>query len=253
MRLPFKTRVVIVELFQQYFPKGKLYLFGSRADPHSRGGDIDLLCEAEGNIQELLDSRTAFLTALQKKIGEQKIDFVLYRPNKKTNAEIAEIAKKTGVRIDMNNNIEAYLKTAEQHNKRFTWAINQMQKFMPLTAEKFEALTDEELAALEMFASRFGKLQNVLGVKILPAILELTQEPGEYPTFIDKLNRLEKMGAIPSADVWTEFRETRNQFTHDYPDDPELNANLINKAFDQGKLLQETFKHIKQYIRKLPK
>ena len=148
--------------------------------------------------------------------------------------------------------IALYLTTADRHNARLTWAMDQMQKFMPLTPEQFEKLTDNQLAALEMFSSRFGKLQNTLGTKILPAILEITQEPGEYPTFIDKLNRLEKMGAIPSADAWTEFREIRNQFTYDYPEDSKLNSDLLNRAYPQGKILQSTFYYIKNYIDSLP-
>lgn len=250
IRLPIKTQIIIAKLFQKYFPAGKLYLFGSRVNPDERGGDIDLLCEQNGDIGVLLKQQSAFLRELYDAIGEQKIDFVLYRPSEDSNLKVAQIAKATGVRIDMNNNIELSMETAERHNKRLTWAINQMKKFMPLTAERFEKLTDEELAALEMFASRFGKLQNILGTKILPAILEVTQEPGEYPTFIDKLNRLEKMSAIPSADEWTAFREIRNQFTHDYPEDPQLNANLLNGAYKQGKKLQNTFAHIKKYIQK---
>ncbi len=250
MRLSPKTRQAIVELFQQYFPKGKLYLFGSRADPNARGGDIDLLCEMEGDSKELINKRSAFLIALEKRIGEQKIDFVLYQPSENPDLKIAQIAKKTGVRIDMNDDIELSMETADRHNKRLTWAIKKMANIMPLTADRFEKLTDDELAFFDVFSTRFSKLQNILGTKVLPAILEVTQEPGEYPTFIDKLNRLEKMGAIPSADEWTEFREIRNQFTHDYPDDPQLNANLLNNAYTQGKKLQSTFAYIKKYIQK---
>ena len=66
----------------------------------------------------------------------------------------------------------------------------------------------------------------------MPAVLELAQEPGELTAFIDKLNRLEKIGAIPSAEAWLKTREMRNQFAHDYPDDPEIQASLFNKAFD---------------------
>lgn len=240
----------MVELFQQYFPKGKLYLFGSRANPNTRGGDIDLLCEIEGDTTDLIKRRSAFLIALEQKIGEQKIDFILYQPSQAPELAVAKMAKETGVRIDMNDDIELSLAIAEQHNKRLSWAIKKMASIMPLTAERFENLSDDELAFFDVFATRFSKLQDILGVKILPLILELTLEPGEYKTFIDKLNRLEKMGAIPASDDWEVFREIRNQFTHDYPNNPELNATLLNVAYEQGKKLQSTFEYIKKYIKK---
>ncbi|MBE0490213.1 MAG: hypothetical protein IBX53_14155 [Halomonas sp.] len=50
---------------------------------------------------------------------------------------------------------------------------------------------------VDQFIMRFSKLQNAIGAKLLPSVLELTKEPGDYPAFIDKLNRLEKIGAIP--------------------------------------------------------
>lgn len=145
-------------------------------------------------------------------------------------------------------NIQSYLAICEKHNKHLAWSIKKMANFMPITGARFEKLSEEELSVLEMFASRFGKLQDALGTKVFPTILELTQEPGIYPTFIDKLNRLEKMGAIPSSHAWQNFRKIRNQFSHEYPDDPDLNANLLNRAYEQGKILQQTFEHVKKFI-----
>lgn len=56
MRLSAKTQDAIVHLFKKYFPQGKLYLFGSRVNDEARGGDIDLLCEQNGD-PELYDSK----------------------------------------------------------------------------------------------------------------------------------------------------------------------------------------------------
>jgi hypothetical protein len=47
---------------------------------------------------------------------------------------------------------------------------------------------------------------------------------------LDKLNRLEKLRYIQSAEAWQNIRNTRNKFAHDYPDDWEKNAALINMA-----------------------
>lgn len=95
-----------------------------------------------------------------------------------------------------------------------------------------------DLAILDQFASRFGKLQDVMGAKLFPAVLELTKEPGDLKAFIDKLYRLEKIGAIASADNWLLMREISNVFSHDYTDDPHLQAEMLNKAYQlAGQLL----------------
>ena len=69
-----------------------------------------------------------------------------------------------------------------------------------------------------------------MGAKLFPAVLELTKELGDLKASIDKLYRLEKIGAIPSADNWLLMREIRNSFSYDYPDDPEIQSSLLNKA-----------------------
>ena len=86
-----------------------------------------------------------------------------------------------------------------------------------------------------------------MGARLLPGVLDLTQEPGEFPAFIDKLNRLEKIGAIRSAAQWLRFREMRNQFAHDYPDDPKIQASLLNKAFTLGEALLAALEHVKAF------
>ncbi|WP_217805772.1 hypothetical protein, partial [Acidithiobacillus thiooxidans] len=37
---------------------------------------------------------------------------------------------------------------------------------------------------------------------------------------VDRLNRLEQLGWLPSAAEWSELRRIRNAFAHDYPETP---------------------------------
>jgi len=122
--------------------------------------------------------------------------------------------------------------TCEKHAEHLRWAMAALSRHRPWDAASMAALAPQERAICDQFVLRFSKLQDAMGAKLLPAVLELAQEPGELATFVDKLNRLEKIGAIPSATAWLKTREMRNQFAHDYPDDPELQASLFNKAFD---------------------
>jgi hypothetical protein len=116
------------------------------------------------------------------------------------------------------------------HAERLNWAMTELKPHVPLTPEKRAQLTPLELAIVDQFIVRFSKLQDAMGAKLLPAVLELTQEQGELSAFIDKLNRLEKIGAIESANEWLQLREMRNQFAHDYPEESDIQASLLNKA-----------------------
>lgn len=114
------------------------------------------------------------------------------------------------------------------------WALGRIKQQFPLTAAKLRALDDETIAILDQFATRFAKLQDAMGAKLFPALLELTKEPGEFPANLDKLDRMEQIGALPSVDEWLELREMRNAFAYDYPEDGELQAATLNRVFAAG-------------------
>lgn len=70
---------------------------------------------------------------------------------------------------------------------------------------------------LDAFVSRFGRLQDTVGDKLLPALLlALAETPGPA---IDNLDKAEKFGFIESADTWLEMRKLRNQMVHEYIED----------------------------------
>lgn len=54
-------------------------LFGSRLDDSVKGGDLDLFVEIDACPSELLDRELSFYAALQRELGEQRIDIVMHR------------------------------------------------------------------------------------------------------------------------------------------------------------------------------
>ncbi|WP_111640074.1 hypothetical protein [Marinomonas shanghaiensis] len=133
------------------------------------------------------------------------------------------------------------------HAERLRWSMQHLADKQPYTAESLSELTEIELAVFDQFIVRFSKLQDVMGAKLLPAVIELTHEEGELTTFIDKLNRLEKIGALDSVEQWLRLREMRNQFAHEYPDDPEIQSALLNKAFGMASQLLQCLDHVVRF------
>ena len=79
---------------------------------------------------------------------------------------------------------------------------------------------------LDAFVSRFCRLQDTLGDKLLPAYLRLQLEP--VGTVLDNLNRAEKLGLIPSVVDWIEARSLRNSLVHEYTEDiVQLRQNIL--------------------------
>ena len=74
---------------------------------------------------------------------------------------------------------------------------------------------------LDQFAYRYTRLQDDMGARLMPAVLTALGEDVVALPALDRFNRLEQLGWLPSADEWMELRQVRNQFTHEYPESAE--------------------------------
>ncbi len=102
----------------------------------------------------------------------------------------------------------------------------------PFTLSLAEELTEDvELSErIDAFVSRFGRLQDTLGDKVLPSLLKLL---GERPgAFVDNLDRAERLGWIDSVDEWMSMRQLRNQMVHEYIEDLQILTDALNAAHD---------------------
>ena len=99
MRLNDQQRAAIRTTVAETFgTKARVWLFGSRVDDAKRGGDIDLLIETDQvDADALARTEISFLSKIQMKLGEQKIDVLLDYPSRKTRPPIFSIARQTGV------------------------------------------------------------------------------------------------------------------------------------------------------------
>lgn len=85
---------------------------------------------------------------------------------------------------------------------------------------------DVELAErVEAFVSRFGRLQALLGDKLLPHLLMALGE--KTVTAIDNFDRAERLGFLHSVDDWITMRNLRNQMIDEYIEDAAVLANAL--------------------------
>ena len=89
----------------------------------------------------------------------------------------------------------------------------------PLTLQSIQQIERDPVLAerLDAFVSRFGRLQDNLGDKLLPQLLAAMAEP--IGAVMENLDRAEKLGWLASADTWMEIRKLRNQMVHEYIED----------------------------------
>lgn len=100
MRLSERERGEIVRTLKQHFGENsRIWLFGSRVDDRARGGDIDLYLEPElREADEIVEAKLESLVELKLRLGDQKIDLVIYRPGGQ-DLPVYRLARETGVRL----------------------------------------------------------------------------------------------------------------------------------------------------------
>lgn len=128
------------------------------------------------------------------------------------------------------------------------FARAKMQHFMPVSADTVQTLNDEQVAALDQYIYRFTKWQDAMGTRLINQSLQLLAEDTEPMAFIDKLNRLEKLGALRSTTEWLELRQLRNTLAHEYSDDAGELAEGINTLYAKAGDIQSIASTFDHYI-----
>jgi len=117
------------------------------------------------------------------------------------------------------------------------------------TSEMDPNFSKEE--CFEILTSRFSRVSDLYTQKLLSFLFRLLQEPDL--SFIDKCQRLEKLGLTNSVKELYDIRSIRNQITHEYALD---DLEEIHQAVMQGTphliaLVQKTILYIKGLLKNI--
>lgn len=103
---------------------------------------------------------------------------------------------------------------------------------------------------IDSFAFNFIKIQDLMGDKLFKYTLNLIGEYKDNMSFIDSINKMEKLELIKDAKNWKNYRLLRNNLTHEYPDDYEDIVNNLNQAISSYENIKDIYQNIKNYIAK---
>lgn len=123
------------------------------------------------------------------------------------------------------------------------------QVFHPsFTLEKAKQLDADQPLALniEAFTSRFCRLQDTIGDKLLPAWLGAMGE--KTSVLLVNLDKAEKLSLLASADTWVMLRQLRNQMVHEDIEQPEILFNAIQVAYEHLDFVKDFATCLKQAI-----
>ncbi len=118
----------------------------------------------------------------------------------------------------------------------------------PITETQLDHLTKDQRRLLDQFAYRYTRLQDALGARLMPAALRALGEDIEIMPALDRFNRLEQLGWLPSADEWLELRRIRNEFAHDYPEMAKERFDQLQLALAAARRAREIFNFLGQKV-----
>ena len=245
MRLTPREIEAIVNTFEEIFREGSIYLFGSRVDDSLKGGDIDLYIDCL-YTENLMEKKIDFLVSLKQKIGEQKIDVVISRDK---NRPIEQEALSKGIKLNTNTiKMQKYLNECNKHKIRIEKSYAKVKEIFPLSAPRYGKLSDDEIEAIDQYLFRFAKLQDTLGKQVFKMIVSEYDDTVDDLTFLDVLNRLEKIGVLEDVNIWKKLRDVRNDISHQYDDEPEEMAEALNNIFSYKTELIAIFDKIEIFV-----
>jgi len=149
--------------------------------------------------------------------------------------------------------IEKILYECDRHVLRIGEAVDDLKMFMLLDESKYISLNKNQVQALDQFLFRFAKLQDAIGRKLFKQILILQEDDTlliQNMPFIDILNRLERLGIL-EVNNWARLRDIRNELAHNYDDEPQEMAEVINQIYQERDSLIDIYNNAKKYYKKL--
>ncbi|PIT74215.1 hypothetical protein B9Z31_08685 [Limnohabitans sp. G3-2] len=102
---------------------------------------------------------------------------------------------------------------------------------------------------VEAFVSRFGRLQDHLGEKLIPRYAQLVGE--QHRTQIDVLNFAERAGILCSADDFLAARKLRNVLVHEYMQDTQSFLEGLQLAQVASQMLFDVIKNTESELQRL--
>jgi hypothetical protein len=135
----------------------------------------------------------------------------------------------------------------DRHVEKLLNAKEYLKNIMPLTLESYLQIDKIQSSFIDQLNFRFTKLQDTIGESVLKGILIKSKEDVEKMTFLDILNRLEKLDIL-DKNRWLALREVRNEIAHEYSFNQDEVVDNINLIYDRSEELMKIYKQIKVLI-----
>ncbi len=106
-----------------------------------------------------------------------------------------------------------------------------------------------KMILMDSFIFRFIKIQDIIGDKFFKEVLKEIGEYKDNMSFIDIINKFEKLELINDAQKWKNYRTLRNNLTYDYPENQDELLNGIKEALIAYKEIELLYNNLINFLK----
>lgn len=144
--------------------------------------------------------------------------------------------------------LQQALTTCRTHRQALREALEDLDQ-RSFMADDLARLTKEDRRLLDQFAYRYTRMQDDMDTRLFATALAALGEDVARMPVVDRLDRLEQLGWLPSAEEWMDLRRVRNEFTHEYPQTEAERSERLRLALESAHRLLEIFETFEGRIR----
>lgn len=145
------------------------------------------------------------------------------------------------------NIMQNLIKEIEIHIDRANYSLSEIENFDEIPTIIRSKDDYQKINVIDAFIYRFTKIQDLIGDKLFKEFLKSTEDYRDNMSFIEVLDKLEKLEIISSSDEWILYRKLRNSLTHEYSENQKERNEALKKAIEVFKYLKIIVTNIKNF------
>lgn len=137
------------------------------------------------------------------------------------------------MKTEIRNTIESSISESKSHLQKIERSRGLLKELFPVNVQAYTGFSEDQIEHIDQFIYRFTKMQDSMGMRLIPSLYTWLEDDNKPRPFLDILNRFEKLGIIKSVEDWQFFRNLRNSLSHDYPETIAQTVETLNLLFNE--------------------
>lgn len=144
--------------------------------------------------------------------------------------------------------LQTHLRVCQRLEAGLRTVLLRIDGLFPADRDQIENLDDDRHVDVLAFLKTFEQFEDALGRTLKVIALMMSFGKAERLAPRDVANRALSLGIIEDGRAWANAVRTRNELAHEYPVEPDKQADQVNKAWQSSETLFRTAQEIRVFV-----